>query len=177
LQPYVVALMTAALRLSPDDRVLEIGTGAGYGAAVLSRMVKRVYTVERLEKLVTRAHHHLRRLGYSNVRIRQANGTLGWPEHAPYQAIVVTASAPAIPEALLAQLTIGGRLVMPVGPPQQRQQLIRVTRESTTTFRREAIGRVRCGPLIGAHVGAHQRQSWGRQRTAPRDCVGGGRPV
>ena len=108
--------MTAALRLSPDDRVLEIGTGSGYAAAVLSCIAKKVYTVERLEKLVIRAHHHLRRLGYTNVRLRQANGTLGWPEHAPYQGIVVTASAPAIPEAFLAQLATGAGLHVAVAP-------------------------------------------------------------
>jgi protein-L-isoaspartate(D-aspartate) O-methyltransferase len=167
LSPYIVALMTAALRLSPDDHVLEVGTGSGYGAAVLSCMAKKVYTVERLEKLITRAHHHLRRLGYRNVRLRQANGTLGWPEHAPYQGIVVTASAPAIPQALLAQLAIGGRLVMPVGPPQRWQQLLRVTRESATTFRREDIGRVRCVPLIGAHGGANRQHRRGGQCTSP----------
>jgi protein-L-isoaspartate(D-aspartate) O-methyltransferase len=96
---------------------LEIGTGAGYAAAVLSCLDKKVYAVEPCEKLITRAYHHLRRLGYTHVRLRQAHGTLGWPEHAPSQGIVATASTPAIPAALLAQLAMGGRLVMPVGAP------------------------------------------------------------
>jgi protein-L-isoaspartate(D-aspartate) O-methyltransferase len=165
--PSSVARMTAALRLSPDDRVLEIGIGTGYTAAVLSCLAKKVYAVEPFERLIPRAHHHLRRLGYTHVRIRQAHGTLGWPEHVPYQGIVVTASAPAIPEALLAQLAIGGRLVMPVGAPQQRQPLIRVTRESATTFRREDVGWVRCRPLSAAAEGANRHHSRGGPHLGP----------
>jgi protein-L-isoaspartate(D-aspartate) O-methyltransferase len=164
--PYSVALMTAALRLSPDDRVLAIGTSAGYATAVLSCLAKKVYAVEPFEKLITRAYHHLRRLGYMHVRIRQANGTLGWPEHAPYQGIVVTVRAPAIPEALLAQLAVGGRLVMPVGAAPQRQPLIRVTRESATTFRREDVGWGRYEPLSGAREEAKRPHGRGEQRTS-----------
>jgi protein-L-isoaspartate(D-aspartate) O-methyltransferase len=158
--------VTAALQLAPDDRVLAIGTGAGYALAVLSCLAKKVYAVEPFEKLITRAHHHLRRLGYTHMRIRQAHGTLGGPEHAPCQGIVVTANAPAIPETLLAQMAIGGRLVMPVGAAPQRQPLIRVTRESVTTFRREDVGWVCCEPLSGAHEEAKRHHGRGGQRTS-----------
>jgi len=149
-QPYIVAWMTEALQLSLDDWVLEIGTGSGYAAAVLSCLAKTVYTVERLETRVRPACQRLRRLGYRNVCIRHADGTMGWPEYAPYQGIVVTAGGPTIPAALQDQLALGGRLVIPVGAHQSRQQLLRVTREGETTFRQEALGVVRFVPLIGA---------------------------
>src|SRR5712691_8974870 len=149
-QPYIVASMTAALQLSPDDRVLEIGTGSGYAAAVLSGLAKTVYTVERLETRVRHACQCLRRLGYRTVCLRHADGTLGWPEYAPYQEIVVTAGGPTLPAALQDQLALGGRLVIPMGAHQRRQQLLRVTREGETTFRQEAFGVVGFVPLIGA---------------------------
>ena len=133
-QPYIVALMTAALRPSPTDRVLEIGTGSGYAAAVLHCLVKEVYTIERLEKLYRLARRRLRRLGYHNVAVHHGNGTLGWPAHAPYDGIVVTAGGPTIPTALQEQLALGGRLVMPVGAQPTQQRLVRVTRVSATSF-------------------------------------------
>jgi len=149
-QPYMVAWMTAALQLAPDARVLEIGTGSGYAAAVLSCLARTVYTVERLETWVRHAGQCLQRLGYRNVCLHHADGTLGWPEYAPYQGIVVSAGGPTIPEALQDQLALGGRLVIPVGAHQRRQQLLRVTREGATTWRQEALGAVRFVPLIGA---------------------------
>jgi protein-L-isoaspartate(D-aspartate) O-methyltransferase len=149
-QPYMVAWMTAALQLAPDARVLEIGTGSGYAAAVLSCLAQTVYTVERLETWVRHAGQCLQRLGYRNVCLHHADGTLGWPASAPYQGIVVTAGGPTIPVALQDQLALGGRLVIPVGAHQRRQQLLRVTREGATTWRQEALGAVRFVPLIGA---------------------------
>ena len=149
-QPYIVALMTEALLLWPAARVLEIGTGSGYAAAVLSCIAQEVYTIERLDTLAAQAQHRLETLGYANVRVRHANGTLGWPAHAPYDGIVVTAGGPNIPQALQAQLAIGGRLVMPVGTHPRCQMLTRVTRQSATAFHREPLGPVCFVPLIGA---------------------------
>jgi protein-L-isoaspartate(D-aspartate) O-methyltransferase len=149
-QPYIVAVMTAALRPSPNDRVLEIGTGSGYAAAVLHCLVKQVYTVERLEILYRLARRRLRRLGYHNVYVHHGNGTLGWPEHAPYDGIMVTAGGPTIPTALQEQLAFGGRLVMPVGAQPTHQMLVRVTRVSATEFQQEELDSVCFVPLIGA---------------------------
>jgi protein-L-isoaspartate(D-aspartate) O-methyltransferase len=148
-QPYMVALMAEALQLSATDRVLEIGTGSGYAAAILGCIVKQVYTVERLEKLYRLARRRLRKLGYHHVYVHLGNGTLGWPEHAPYDGIVVTAGGPAIPAALQEQLTVGGRLVMPVGAQPTHQTLMRVTRTSATAFDTEELGYVCFVPLIG----------------------------
>jgi protein-L-isoaspartate(D-aspartate) O-methyltransferase len=148
-QPYIVAWMSEGLQLVPHDRVLELGTGSGYAAAVLSCIVEEVYTVERLAVLATQAHHRLHDLGYRNVQVLHANGTLGWPAHAPYDGIVVTAGGPQVPEALQAQLVIGGRLVMPVGTSLRLQTLVRVTRTSNSAFRRETLGAVSFVPLIG----------------------------
>src|SRR5262249_33384701 len=150
-QPYIVAWMTAALHLAPDARVLEIGTGSGYAGAVLSCLVQTVYTVERLETWVQHAGQCLQRLGYCNVCLRHADGTLGWPEHAPYHGIVVSAGGPTIPAALQDQLALGGRLVIPVGAHQRRQQLLRVARERANTRRQGALRAGRFVPLIGAH--------------------------
>jgi protein-L-isoaspartate(D-aspartate) O-methyltransferase len=149
-QPYVVALMTEMLQLRPGDRVLEIGTGSGYAAAVLSRIVDRVYTIERHAQLADLARDHLATLGYANVEVRSGDGTLGWVERAPFDAIAVTAGGPEIPHALLDELALRGRLVMPVGP-SSGQELVRVTRIDTTSFRHEDLGAVQFVPLIGAH--------------------------
>jgi protein-L-isoaspartate(D-aspartate) O-methyltransferase len=148
-QPYIVAFMAEALELSPGDRVLEIGTGSGYSAAVLSRIAADVYTVERFTGLSERAGKRLRELGYGNIRILVGDGTLGWPEHAPYEAIVVTAGAPRIPKSLLKQLAIGGRLVIPVGPDRLGQTLTRVRRLNEREFREERLLAVQFVPLIG----------------------------
>jgi protein-L-isoaspartate(D-aspartate) O-methyltransferase len=149
-QPYIVAVTVEALGLRGGERVLEIGTGSGYAAAILSRIAKEVFSVERLESLAQSARETIASLGYDNVHVRLGDGSLGWPECAPYAAIAVSAGAPDIPEALLEQLTIGGRLVIPVGRDASSQVLTRVTREAPERFREEALTGVRFVPLIGA---------------------------
>jgi protein-L-isoaspartate(D-aspartate) O-methyltransferase len=149
-QPYVVALMTAALELSPGDRVLEIGTGSGYGAAVLSRVAAEVYTVERHEALAERARETLGSLGFTNVHVLHGDGTLGWPEHAPYDGISVTAGGPSVPRALVEQLAGDGRLVIPVGDETSHQRLLRLRRRPDGGLAREDLGAVRFVPLVGA---------------------------
>jgi protein-L-isoaspartate(D-aspartate) O-methyltransferase len=148
-QPLIVAIMTEALELEPNDRVLEIGTGSGYAAAVLSKLVKEVFSVERIPELAKISTERLRRLGFSNVRVLLGDGTLGWPEQAPFDAIVVTAAGPIVPPALLEQLREGGRLVMPIGDARYSQELIRVIRQEKGHFQRENLGGVRFVPLVG----------------------------
>jgi protein-L-isoaspartate(D-aspartate) O-methyltransferase len=148
-QPFIVANMIATIEPDAGDRVLEIGTGSGYAAAVLSRVVGEVYTVERHEPLARLARERLADLGMTNVQVLHGDGTLGWPAHAPYDAIIVTAGGPRVPESLRAQLAIGGRLVMPVGDESRIQQLIRVTRVDANRFEEESLGEVRFVPLIG----------------------------
>lgn len=149
-QPYVVARMTEALSLARTDRVLEIGTGSGYSAAILAEIAREVYTVERLAPLSERARQRLTDLGYTNIHVRTGDGTLGWPDHAPYDAIVVTAGGPKVPPALLDQLAIGGRLVMPVGSLSYDQRLVRLVRAAAEDYRREELDAVAFVPLIGA---------------------------
>jgi protein-L-isoaspartate(D-aspartate) O-methyltransferase len=148
-QPYIVALMTEALALKSGDKVLEIGTGSGYAAAVLAEIAGEVYTVERIEQLAETAALRLADLGYKNVHVRHADGTLGWSEHAPYDAIIVAAGGPQIPDTLKRQLKVGGRLVIPVGTDQRAQELVRVTRTSDDKFMTEDIADVRFVPLVG----------------------------
>lgn len=148
-QPYIVALMAEALELDPDDRVLEVGAGSGYAAAVLSRLAREVYTIERHEALARLAAERMQELGFDNVHVRQGDGSVGWPEHAPYDAIVVAAAGPGVPKALLEQLAIGGRLVIPVGETQETQKLVRVIRQGDEDYRYEELGGVRFVPLIG----------------------------
>jgi len=148
-QPYIVAVMTAAARLRPGDRVLEIGTGSGYGAAVLSKIAGEVYTVERIQGLADSARDRLAALGYGNVHVRCGDGTLGWAEHAPYDAIIVTAGGPTVPRALLDQLKPGGRLVMPLGSEPRGQRLIRRTRTGPETYTQDDLEWVAFVPLIG----------------------------
>jgi protein-L-isoaspartate(D-aspartate) O-methyltransferase len=148
-QPYIVAAMAEAARLSPGDRVLEVGTGSGYSAAVLAEIVAEVYTIERIASLAESARRRLADLGYTTVHVRLGDGSLGWPQHAPYDAIVVTAAGPHVPASLLRQLAIGGRLVMPVGP-SHGQSLVRVTRKGDETYAREVLQEVAFVPLIGA---------------------------
>lgn len=147
-QPYVVAITAQALRLAGHERVLEIGTGSGYAAAILGMLAREVVTVERLEELATRAATVLADLGLANVHVHHGDGTLGWPAGAPYEAIAVAAGAPAPPPALLAQLAIGGRLVIPTGTPEN-QRLVRITRKSESEYGEEDLGDVRFVPLIG----------------------------
>jgi protein-L-isoaspartate(D-aspartate) O-methyltransferase len=149
-QPYVVALTAAALRLGPRDRVLEVGAGSGYAAAVFSRIVAEVYAIERHAVLAGLARRRLAALGFDNVRVIEGDGTLGWPAHAPYDAIAVSAGGPAIPDALLDQLALGGRLVIPVGAELRSQKLLRVVRAGAAEFRREDLGDVQFVPLVGA---------------------------
>jgi protein-L-isoaspartate(D-aspartate) O-methyltransferase len=149
-QPYIVAVMARAAGLEPGARVLEIGTGSGYSAAVLARVAAEVYTVERVGALAVAARTRLAELGYGNVHVREGDGTLGWPAHAPYDAIVVTAGGPRVPGTLLHQLAVGGRLVIPVGPVARHQRLVRVTRTDVHEYQYENLEEVAFVPLIGA---------------------------
>ena len=148
-QPYIVAFMTEALGLSGGERVLEIGAGSGYAAAILSRIAGEVYTVERIGELAAKASEKLSDLGYKNVHVLHGDGTRGWEEHSPYDAIVVAAGGPKVPTSLKAQLAIGGRLVIPVGTDPKVQELVRVTRLSEDEFKTEDIADVRFVPLLG----------------------------
>ena len=147
-QPSIVGLMTEAAAVTATDRVLELGTGSGYQTAILAELAAKVFSVERIPALATAAHHRLDSLGYTNIVFRIADGTFGWAEHAPYQAIVVAAAAPEVPAPLLAQLDVGGRLVMPVGSGDV-QELLLVRRT------RDGLERQRLLPCRFA------RQSWG----------------
>ena len=146
-QPYIVALMCEAALIRPSDRALEIGTGSGYGAAVLSQLAAQVFTVERLSSLADVASLRLRQ--YPNVSVRSGDGTLGWPEEQPFDAILVTAAGPRVPAPLLEQMAIGGRLVLPIDVRHHGQQLIRVTRRSVDEFEEEVLLPVAFVPLIG----------------------------
>jgi len=148
-QPYIVAFMAEALMLKGGEKVLEIGAGSGYAAAVLSEIAAQVYTVERLGQLAGQAAATLAGLGYDNVHVLHGDGTKGWPEHAPFDAIVVAAGGPQVPESLKEQLKIGGKLVIPVGADQRTQELVRVTRISAREYLSEDIADVRFVPLIG----------------------------
>jgi protein-L-isoaspartate(D-aspartate) O-methyltransferase len=136
-QPFIVALMTDLLRLDKDDVVLEIGTGLGYQAAILAQLVRQVYSVEIIEELETEARKRLKRQGYANVETRLANGCYGWPEHGPFDAIMVTAAPDLIPPALIQQLKAGGRMMIPTGASLETQQLMLVEKDAAgrTTVR------------------------------------------
>jgi len=149
-QPYIVAYMTESLQLSGGERILEIGSGRGYQAAVLSRIAAQVYTVERIAALADKAQQTFAELGLTNIEGRIGDGTLGWEERAPFEAIMVTASGPKIPEPLKQQLALNGRLVMPVGLLHHGQQIVRVTRTNEQTFTTEHLLQVAFVPLIGA---------------------------
>ena len=146
-QPYIVALMTAALQLKRDDRVLEIGTGSGYQTAVLAQLVSRIFSIERLPLLARRARKILDSISCAHVQIRVGDGTLGWPEEAPFDAIIVTAGAPKVVEVYYRQLAPGGRLAIPVGGAGG-QQLRRVTRINAEEYREEDLVDCRFVPLI-----------------------------
>lgn len=149
-QPLIVALMTEAAQLRGGERVLEIGTGSGYGAAVLAEIASEVVTIECIEGLATNARATLDRLGYRNIEVLVGDGTLGWPAAAPYDAILVTAGGPYVPPSLRAQLEPGGRLVMPVGEQHFGQTLVRLTRGADGEDRHEDLSMVSFVPLIGA---------------------------
>jgi protein-L-isoaspartate(D-aspartate) O-methyltransferase len=147
-QPYIVARMTEALlQGGPTESVLEVGTGCGYQTAVLAPLVTQLYTIERIEPLLTRARERLKELGVRNVRFRHGDGSLGWKSHAPFDGILVAAAPLTIPDALIKQLKMGGRLVGPIGP-EGEQQLVRLTRREQRV-EREMLGAVAFVPLLG----------------------------
>jgi protein-L-isoaspartate(D-aspartate) O-methyltransferase len=163
-QPYIVAFMVEALNLQGGEKVLEIGTGSGYAAAVLAQIAARVCTVERVAGLAKSARETLSSLGYDNVSVRQGDGTLGWPEEAPFDAIVVAAGGPEVPESLKRQVRVGGRIVIPVGRDKSIQELVRITRVSETEFRQEDLADVRFVPLVGEEGWAEVTESGVRRR-------------
>ncbi|MBW1788764.1 MAG: protein-L-isoaspartate(D-aspartate) O-methyltransferase [Deltaproteobacteria bacterium] len=148
-QPYIVALMTEALKLTGKEYTLEIGTGSGYQTAVLAELSRRVYTVERVKPLINGSIKLLDELGYTNVMYKTYDGTLGWKENSPYDGIIVTAGAPDVPQPLIDQLADGGRLVIPVGD-KLSQELIRITKKKRR-FVKEKLGGCRFVDLIGEH--------------------------
>ncbi len=147
-QPFMVALMTDLLQLEPDAVVLEIGTGSGYQAALLSRLVRQVYSIERVPQLAADAVTRLAELGYDNVEVRQGDGYAGWPEHAPYDGIIVTAAAQHVPPPLKEQLKPGGRLVIPVGEPYFGQELLLLTKDATGNISTRHVLPVAFVPLV-----------------------------
>lgn len=147
-QPYIVALMSDLLQLKKEDVVLEVGTGSGYQAAILAQLARQVYSIELLDELAVTAREHLQIIGCNNVEVRTGNGYFGWPEHAPYDAIIVTAAASETPPALLAQLKPGGRLVIPVFGPSYPQQLLLLTKHTDGSLTRKNMLPVRFVPLI-----------------------------
>jgi len=148
-QPYIVAYMTEMLRVGPGHTVLEVGTGSGYQAAVLSAVVQEVYSIEIVPELGTAAAQRLKELGYKNVHARVGDGYYGWKEHAPYDAIIVTAAASHIPPPLIEQLKPGGRMAIPVGPPMQVQYLMLVEKRKDGTVTQRNVMPVRFVPLTG----------------------------
>jgi protein-L-isoaspartate(D-aspartate) O-methyltransferase len=148
-QPYIVAMMIEAAAVSPGDRVLEVGAGSGYASAVLSRIAAKVYAIERHAALAEAAQRRFAKLGYDNIELRVGDGTRGWPEAAPFEAILVAASGPEVPRALKEQLAIGGHLVLPVGERQWRQTLRKITRRGECEYEQDDLGAVTFVPLIG----------------------------
>jgi len=148
-QPYIVAFMTEALKLKPNSKVLEIGTGSGYQAAICAEIAKQVYTIEIVEGLANRAKKCLKELGYPNVFVRFGDGFFGWEEEAPFDAIIGTAAAGRIPEPLLEQLKPGGRMILPYGSPQGFQYLVVVTKDKEGKIRKENVMPVRFVPMTG----------------------------
>ena len=149
-QPYIVAFMIEALRLTGSEKVLEIGAGSGYAAAVLAEVASEVFAIERIGELVEFARANLQATGYTRVHLRHADGTQGWQDEAPFDAILVSAGAPDEPKTLMHQLKIGGRLVVPIGADPSNQELIRITRTGEDSFTREDLTSVRFVPLIGS---------------------------
>lgn len=170
-QPYIVAFMLQAAELAPGERALEIGTGSGYAAAVMAEVAGQVFTMERQARLALSARQALEKAGSRNVEIRVGDGTLGWPERAPFNVIVATAGGREIPRSWKEQLAVGGRLVMPVGETPRRQILIKVTRLSDTEYREESLSEVRFVPLIGEQGWSEPeaRRGWSRPTADPDD--------
>lgn len=162
-QPYVVAFMTAALGLSPEARVLEIGTGSGYQAAILAQIVQAVYTVEIVPELTERARQVCRQLGYTNIFFKVGNGREGWLEYAPYSHIIVTAASPDVPESLLSQLSEGGKLIIPIGAVNWGQELVLIHKEKSRLWQ-EKILPVRFVPLVNPPPD----KKTNRRRSAPK---------
>ena len=160
-QPYMVARMIEAAGVKPGDSVLEVGAGSGYAAAVLREIADRVHAIERIPALAESARRRLDALGYDTVALRAGDGTLGWPEAAPFDVIVVSAGGPAVPDALKAQLARGGRLIIPVGARRGGQKLLRITRADADRYAEEDLGLVTFVPLIGA-------QGWAEDARHPR---------
>jgi protein-L-isoaspartate(D-aspartate) O-methyltransferase len=148
-QPYIVALMIEAAELRSGDRVLEVGSGSGYAAAVISRIAAKVIGIERQPELVRLARERIARLGYDNVEIVEGDGTMGWAEAAPFGAILAAASGSHVPDSLIAQLGPGGRLVMPIGDPGSVQQLVQLSKLNDGSVQQSDLGAVRFVPLIG----------------------------
>lgn len=149
-QPYIVARMTELLELNGRERVLEIGSGSGYQTAVLASLARKVFAIERIESIAAAAKERLMHLGYRNISYRVADGTLGWQIYAPFDAILVAAGGPEIPEPLVDQLAVGGRMVIPIGSEQKSQVLVRVTKNETG-YTTENCGPCAFVPLIGEH--------------------------
>lgn len=148
-QPYIVGFMIESLALQGGEKVLEVGAGSGYAAAVLSKIAREVFTIERLDALARFATDNLAAAGCSNVQVRHGDGTQGWPGEAPFDAILVSAGGPDVPRSLMRQLKVGGRLVIPVGKDPRAQELVRVTRTSDSKWKREEIADVSFVPLVG----------------------------
>ena len=151
-QPYIVALMTDLLQLKEDHVVLEIGTGSGYQTAILSQLCQQVYTIEVISALSVEAQRRFEKLGYDNIEARTGNGYLGWPEHAPYDGIIVTAAADHIPEAFIEQLKPGGRMVIPVGLPYRYQELVLVEKDTDGNTQMKDILGVAFVPLVNSDL-------------------------
>ncbi len=149
-QPYIVALMTEALKLTGSETVLEIGTGSGYQTTILAELAARVYSIERIPSLTGRARKVMDTLGYNNVLVKLSDGTLGWDEYAPYDRILVTAGAPSVPEPLIDQLAPGGILVIPVGT-NSLQELVRVTKGEDGSIKEDRMGSCVFVRLVGKH--------------------------
>ena len=158
-QPYIVALMIEALNLQGGENVLEVGAGSGYAAAVLAEIADQVYTIERIGQIASKAAATIKSLGYGNVHVLHADGTQGWLDYAPYDAIIVAAGGPTVPEALKKQLKIGGRMIIPVGDQERAQELVRVTRLSELDYETEDIADVRFVPLIGEEGWSAENES------------------
>jgi len=153
-QPYIVAAMTEAIQPSKEDVILEVGTGSGYQAAVLAEIVEKVYTIEIVDRLAKQAASKLEELQYTNVTVRAGDGYVGWPEHAPFDAIIVTAAPDHVPQPLVEQLKVGGRMVIPVGAQQGGQDLLILEKQADGSVKKRSLMPVRFVPFTGEHVEA-----------------------